>query len=168
MKYISVDVESDGPCPGLYSMHEFGAVDCMNRANTFHATLKPISDKYEVEALAVCNRTREDTLKFEDPEVVMKRFGAWLESFNQRIMFISDNNGFDWQFINYYLHRFYGKNPFGFSSFNIGSFAKGCAKNMFYNFKHLRDVKHTHNALDDAQGNAGAFVKLLENHGVSK
>ena len=27
-------------------------------------------------------------------------------------MFISDNNGFDWQFINWYFHHFTGSNPF--------------------------------------------------------
>jgi len=52
----------------------------------------------------------------------MENFQKWL-AFNckGRTMFVSDNNGFDWQFINWYFHHFTGKNPFGFSSTNLGS-----------------------------------------------
>ena len=58
-------------------------------------------------------------------------------------MFISDNNGFDWQFINWYFHHFLGKNPFGHSSTNLGSLYKGLVKDTFENFKHLRRTRST-------------------------
>jgi hypothetical protein len=72
-------------------------------------------------------------------------------------MFISDNNGFDWQFVNYYFWRFCSTNPFGHSSTNLGSLYKGTQRNMRVNFKHLRKTKHTHNPVDDAMGNVEAF-----------
>ena len=75
-------------------------------------------------------------------------------------MFISDNNGFDWQFINWYFHRFLAHNPFGFSSTNLGSLYKGLVKDTSQNFKHLRKTKHTHKPVDDAMGNAEALLHM--------
>lgn len=66
MAYVMVDVESDGPIPGDYSMISFGAVlanDALDK--TFYGQLRPISDKYIPEALAVSNHTREETLSFK-------------------------------------------------------------------------------------------------------
>ncbi len=77
-------------------------------------------------------------------------------------MFFSDNNGFDWQFVNWYFHYYLGKNPFGFSSTNIGSLYKGMVKNTRHNFKHLRKTKHTHNPVDDAKGNAEALQSMIK------
>ncbi|WP_197442953.1 3'-5' exonuclease family protein [Lignipirellula cremea] len=76
--------------------------------------------------------------------------------------YVSDNNGFDWQFINWYFHHYIGKNPFGFSSTNLGSLYKGMQKDTFVNFKHLRKTKHTHNPVDDARGNAEALLQMKE------
>jgi len=81
-------------------------------------------------------------------------------------MFISDNNGFDWQFINYYCHKYLGVNPFGFSSTNLGSLYKGLVQDPFKNFKHLRDTPHTHRAIDDAMGNLEAFLKLIKTYNL--
>ena len=75
MSCFVCDIEADGPCPGLYSMHEFAIVkvDSEGKLDTyFHAHLKPISNLWVPEALAVTKRSREDTLKFDDPEQVMK------------------------------------------------------------------------------------------------
>ena len=58
-------------------------------------------------------------------------------TFYGRLKPISDNNGFDWQFINWYFHHFLGKNPFGHSSTNLGSLYKGVVRDMFASFKRL-------------------------------
>jgi|SRR3990167_3591631 len=159
---IMVDVEADGPCPGLFSMVSFGAVAVETPiTKTFYTELKPISDNFIKDALLVSGFTREQTLKFKDPYVAMINFNYWLKQFkNPR--FISDNNGFDWQFINYYCWKFLEFNPFGHSSTNLGSLYKGFVKDMFKNFKHLRGTKHSHNALDDAKGNTEAFLKIIK------
>ena len=80
--------------------------------------------------------------------------------------FISDNNGYDWQFINWYFHHFTGANPFGFSSANLGSLYKGLVGNMRDNFKHLRKTKHTHHPVDDAKGNAEALLTMHKDMGL--
>lgn len=164
MSYIMVDIESDGPIPGDYSMICFGAVvvePSLNRR--FYGRLKPISECWVPEALAVSGFTREQTLEFHDPKRVMSEFRDWIGKENrERPMFISDNNGFDWQFINWYFHHFLGENPFGFSSTNLGSFYKGLVRDTSKNFKHLRKTKHTHDPVDDAVGNAEAFLTLIQ------
>ncbi len=79
-------------------------------------------------------------------------------------MFISDNNGYDWMFICWYFHHFTGSNPFGYSSQNLGSLYKGVVRNTSKNFKHLRGTAHTHHPVDDATGNAEAFLKIIEQY----
>ena len=159
-----VDVEADGPIPGDYSMISFGAVIVEPQLDrTFYGKLKPISDQWIPKALAVSGFTREETLAFDEPAIVMEEFRSWLDTnCKGRMSFISDNNGFDWQFINWYFHHFSGSNPFGHSSSNLGSLYKGFVRNTFENFKHLRKTKHTHHPVDDARGNAEALLQIKE------
>jgi hypothetical protein len=97
----------------------------------------------------------------------MLRFADWLASLRaKRLVFISDNNGYDWQFVNWYFHHFLGRNPFGFSSQNLGSLYKGLVKDTFSTFKHLRRTAHTHHPVDDARGNAEALLHMKEAMGL--
>lgn len=163
MVHVLVDVESDGPILGDYSMICFGAVVVVREGLevAFYGKLKPISEKWIPEALAVSGFTREATLGFDDPENVMKNFARWIqENADGRALFVSDNNGFDWQFINWYFWHFTGGNPFGHSSANLGSLYKGMVKDMSKNFKHLRKTAHTHHPVDDARENAEALLAM--------
>jgi DNA polymerase III epsilon subunit-like protein len=168
MAYIMVDVESDGPIPGDYSMISFGAVLVDEKLDkTFYGKLKPVSENFIPEALAVSGFSREETLDFDEPAKVMNDFSAWLKlNAKDRLVFISDNNGFDWMFICWYFHHFTGSNPFGFSSQNLGSLYKGVVKDTFQTFKHLRKTKHTHNPVDDARGNAEALLTIKSEYGL--
>ena len=164
MSYIMVDIEADGPIPGDYSMVSLGAVIVESGLQrTFYGQFRPISEEWVPQALAVSGHTREETLSFADPKLEMQRFSDWLQAESpKRKMFISDNNGFDWQFVNWYFHHFLRTNPFGFSSQNLGSLYKGMVKDTWKNFKHLRKTRHTHHPVDDAKGNAEAFLKMKE------
>ena len=166
MAYIMVDVESDGPIPGDYSMVSFGAVLVNEELDqSFYGQLRPISEKFIPEALAVSGHTREETLAFEDPKKVMEDFKVWIKLYSKdQPIFISDNNGFDWMFVCWYFHHFTGGNPFGFSSQNLGSLYKGLVKDASKNFKHLRKTKHTHHPVDDAKGNAEALLTLKKEY----
>jgi DNA polymerase III alpha subunit (gram-positive type) len=168
MAYIMVDIESDGPIPGDYSMICFGAVVVeAGLSRTFYGRLRPISDAWVAASLKVSGFTREEVMGFDDPRAVMQAFAAWLSGLgSKRLVFIADNNGFDWQFINWYFHHFLGKNPFGFSSQNLGSLYKGMVKDTFVTFKHLRKTAHTHHPVDDARGNAEALLHMKEQMGL--
>ena len=164
-----VDIEADGPIPGDYSMVSFGAVIVeADLARSFYGQLAPISDQWIPEALAVSGFSREETLAFADPKTVMADFRAWIDAnCGARKIFISDNNGFDWQFVNWYFHHFLGDNPFGHSSQNLGSLYKGLVNDTFKTFKHLRKTEHTHHPVDDARGNAEALLRMKAELGLA-
>ncbi len=162
MSYIVIDIEADGPIPGDYSMVSLGAVAVEENLNkTFYATLHPISDSYAPEALKISGFTRDQTLKFDDPCHVMVQFRDWIKkSSTGTPRFISDNNGFDWMFVCWYFYHFLGENPFGYDSDNLKSLYRGLTKDMAQNFNHLRKTEHSHNALDDAMGNAEVLLHI--------
>lgn len=168
MSYVMVDIEADGPIPGDYSMVALGAVIVEpGLTRSFYGRLQPIASNWLPDALKVSGFSREETLQFDDPRQVMQHFADWLQAnCRGKPMFISDNNGFDWQFINWYFHHFLGSNPFGHSSSNLGSLYKGMLKDTAKNFKHLRKTAHTHNPVDDAKGNAEALLHMRENMGL--
>jgi hypothetical protein len=66
MSYVIVDVESDGPIPAEFSMVCFGAVifdEVLNQ--TFYGRTRPISERFNLEALAVSGFSREQHLGSE-------------------------------------------------------------------------------------------------------
>jgi DNA polymerase III alpha subunit (gram-positive type) len=163
--YVMVDVEADGPIPGDYSMVSFGAVVVSEWLQTsfYSGPIKPISEKWSPETLAISGHTREELLNGKDPLAVMSDFETWItRNIPKRPIFISDNNGFDWSFINWYFHHFLGRNPFGFSSQNLNSLYKGMQRDYYASFKHLRKTKHTHHPVDDAKGNAEALLVMMK------
>lgn len=164
--WIVVDVEADGPCPGLFSMVSLGAVVVEPSVSDtvapdhFFAETAPISLRYNEDALRVCQVRRSSHLKYPPPVEGMTNFAKWIEvhTDGRRPVFWSDNNGFDWQFVNYYFHRELGVNPFGHSSRRIADFAAGMKR---YDWKKMRRTPHTHHPVDDARGNVEALHALL-------
>ena len=145
MSLIVVDVESDGPIPSEYSIVCFGAVVVDNNLNkTFYGEIKPVSDKWKPDFLAISGISREQHLTFDEPFFVMDLFAKW----------------FDWQFINYYFHKYLGSNPFGYSSRRIGDIYAGMYDDMTAEWKHLRKTKHDHNPVNYVIGNAQALLEM--------
>lgn len=171
--WFVVDVETDGPAPGLYSMVSLGAVR-LNRelATTCKGLFGPLHDAdYDPEALAVSNTTREQHLTYPSPQFAMNLFHEWVVANTlpgTRPVFVSDNPAFDWQFVNYYFHRFIGKNPFGFSARRIGDIYAGLVKDARAHgkWKKFRKTEHTHDPVDDAKGNAEALLYMVDNLGL--
>jgi hypothetical protein len=157
-------VEADGPVPGIYSMVSFGAVIVEpSLSKTFYGEVKPITNSWIPEALAISGFSREQHLEFEDPMPVIQRFDRWIkENSKGHPIFISDNLAFDYQWINYYFHFFTGKNPFGFSGRRIGDLYAGMKMDTFVKWKHLRKTVHDHNPVNDAKGNAEVLLQMQE------
>lgn len=170
MSYFVVDVESDGQSPATGSMVCFGVVKVSDPTKTFYGQTKPITGQWDPDALAISGFSRKEHEKFDDPEEVMKEFAAWLEENSEgKPTFISDNVAFDWQWINYYFHKFTGKNPFGFSGRRIGDLYCGLMKDAGVNAewkRKYRKTRHTHNPVDDSMGNAEALIAFKEKLGL--
>jgi hypothetical protein len=166
---ISVDVEADGPTPGIdmYSMVCFGAViveDGLKR--TFYGETAPISPRWVPEALAISGISREKHMEFPSPHETMKAFAEWVKKEAPKgATFITDNPAFDFAFINYYFVATGLPNPFGFSARRIGDLFCGVKNDYFYQWKRHRKTKHTHNPVDDAKGNAEALLYLRDELG---
>jgi len=135
---IFVDCEGHGPAPTLNddTLFEFGAVDYKSR-QSFHGQ----------------GATKE----------TFEKFNQWLNQFPGRPIFVSDNPAYDWQFINYYFHKYLGRNPFGYSARRISDFYAGMKGDFFdsQSWKKWRITKHDHNPVHDALGNVEAFEKIL-------
>jgi hypothetical protein len=189
--YISVDIESDGPIPGPYSLNSLGAFAAGSRdqegnieryslddeSKKFYAELKPISDKFIPEAAAVAGLDRDKLiLEGEDPSVAMTRFATWLEQIKKDnnangVIFTAFPLGFDWMFTYWYLIQYSEiGSPFGHSrhvdiktefASKSGELILHASK---YNMpKSLKPkLPHTHNALDDAVEQGVLFLNILE------
>jgi DNA polymerase III epsilon subunit-like protein len=140
----------------------FGAVKVEpTLKKTFYGKIRPISDIWQPEALSISGFSREDHLTFDEPEKVMKDFAEWIkETSIDKPIFMSDNNGYDFAFVNYYFHKFYGSNPFGWSSRRIGDLYCGIKMDSRASWKHLRKTKHDHNPVNDAMANAEAVLAI--------
>lgn len=163
--WVMVDVETTGPVPGLFSMTEIGAIVVEPRlTRIFYGQLRPLPDAGfdpYVMTLPRAIETQSVWNTWGNPGDVMRRFEEWCRDLGaSRLIGVSDNNGFDFAFVNWYFYRFLTQSPFGHSSQNLGSIYKGAIGDAYQNFKHLRVTPHTHHPVDDARGNAEAMLQI--------
>lgn len=178
-RYISVDIETDGPIPGDNSMLSLGAAafDPPSEAamDAFKVNLRPLQgarpdpdtlDFWERHPEAYAAATRNP----EHPRDAMVNFLKWLDRLKQdrKLVFVAYPAGFDWTFVYWYLGHYKFKSPFGFSSLDMKSYA---AATLGLDFR--ESVKsnfpdawfggdpHTHDALDDAIEQGVMFVRML-------
>ncbi|WP_030542010.1 exonuclease [Streptomyces albus] len=184
--YVSADVEADGPVPGPFSMSSFGlavagvhdgtAFKPLDPAErTFYAELKPISDTYDPQALAVGGLDRDRLAREgQDPERAMNGAAAWLASVSRELeatpVFIAYPLGYDWMWMYWYFMRFAtGGSPFGHSrcvdiktlyAAKAGTPVSESTKRSMPS--HLLSSRpHTHNALDDAIEQGELYQNLM-------
>lgn len=178
MLFICCDIETDGPAPSRFSMVELGAVVVQYdhtqamwvTGPEFVRRMRPVTSESDPGALQAIGYTRAELEAFpHDAYVVMQDFNLWAGTVREGVStprFVADNAGFDWMFVCDYFWRYVGGNPFGFSCLSLTSFYQGIVRNLDRrkgSFKHLRQTRHTHNALDDARGNAEALCSILNN-----
>lgn len=161
-----VDVEAVGPCPSQGKMTDFGAahlqitsdLSLKSKVDVFYGQLFHTVPGIKNPAIPVITGVARD------PYAVFHEFREWIEGFGpHRPMFISDNPAYDWQWINDGFHIHLGENPFGHSARRIGDFWAGLQGNFsdHSSWKKLRQTRHDHNPVNDAVGNAEAFVRMF-------
>lgn len=163
--HLVIDVEAGGPTPVLFPVLQIGAVDL--EGNEFYGEFRPgVGARLDPGAMKAIGLTREDVMKYPPYVETAFRFHEWIKDTykGKRVTTWSDNPAFDWQWVNATLWDVCGENPLGFSMRRIGDFYAGMQHNVAAasKWKKMRTTKHTHNALDDARGNAGALAKILE------
>jgi DNA polymerase III epsilon subunit-like protein len=169
--YVSVDVETAGPIPGVYSLLSIGACVVDDLTNTFSCELVPINRNADPAALKVTGLSLDDLERRGMPATeAMHCFSDWLASLHgvdDEIVFVGLNAPFDWSFINYYFHRFIGRNPFGFAALDIKAYfmgSTGCRWSDTRSSDMARALtpqrSGDHNALHDALYQAELFTLM--------
>ena len=77
--YISVDVETSGPVPGLYALLTIGACTVEDDSQVFTCALKPTTRNADPKALEITGLSLDD-LEREglDPAEAMRQFRQWV------------------------------------------------------------------------------------------
>ncbi|MFH0903497.1 MAG: exonuclease [Pseudomonadota bacterium] len=183
--YFSADVETDGPIPGPFSMLSFALV----KAGSFdgarfvrpasydthlYLELRPVSGKYDIEALRVTGINRDHFVADgHDPRAAMTMASEWVAQHSQgtQPVLVAYPLGFDWTWLYWYFMQFsdYGS-PFLHSKcFDLKTaYAVKAGVTISQAGRsrippHLRGVhQHTHHALDDAIEQAELFANVFE------
>ncbi|MEV0327916.1 exonuclease [Micromonospora echinospora] len=171
--YVAVDVEADGPIPGPYSMISLGMAVAGRPGLTFYTELKPISDEYVPEALAVSGLDRDRLLREAPaPAVAMAAAARWVEGLRRigRPVFLAAPAVWDGMFVHWYFVRFLGRSPFGATgsgvdlrSYYMGATGRPWSRSHKSTAKRelgLTHLPHTHHAGEDAAELAQVFDAL--------
>lgn len=182
--YFSADVETDGSIPGPYSLLSFALVYAgrfdgkrfsqpAKYEQTFYRELKPISPKFEPEALAINGLDRERLQREgEEPAEAMTEATRWVRRIAGpgRPVLVAFPLSFDWTWLYWYFVAFSREgSPFNHSScFDIKTAYAVKARLPIARAgrsaipKALRSARpHTHNALDDAIEQAEVFANVF-------
>lgn len=162
-RHFVLDVEANGPIIGKHSMIQFALVNVGDHSDNFYGELAPLTEFYLDDALAAIGLSHETTQKYVSATSTMSRFHAWLASKPGRLYCWSDNPAFDWAWLNWYMWTFLGENPLGWSCRRIGDLDSGMTGDLrSHRWRKYKKTAHTHNALDDATGNAEALQELFK------
>jgi len=174
--YVSTDIESDGPVPGLNSMLSFGSAAYLadkTLVQTFSANLETLPGasgdpttmawwETQPEAWEACRKNPQP------PVLVLPQYVTWLKGLPGNPVFVGYPAAFDFMFITYYLYRFAGESPFAYFALDIKSYAMAVLNRDFYEVtkdtmpKHwFDDLPYTHVALDDALSQGALFCNML-------
>ena len=170
--YVSVDVETAGPAPGLYSLLSIGACLVSDSRRTFYVELQPVSANTLPQAMRVSGLSLAHLIEHgTPPSEAMARFEAWIHDVTpseHRPVFVAFNAAFDWMFVCDYFHHYLGRNPFGHSALDIKALYMGLTGVTWRETsmahvaaRYLDDRALTHNALRDAQDQAEIMQKML-------
>ncbi len=174
--YFVSDVESTGPDFATHNMYQVATVPVLPDGTVLPGTAYNLAfstNQHDPNTLEFLERDlgftpelwmeRDDLIK---PEVAMSRFEFFIdliliEHGATEPIFVADNLAFDWGFVHTYFHRYRGKNPFGYAGRNLPCLSLGLYGRRDA-WEELRTEAHTHDALEDTRGNAGAFAKMIE------
>ncbi|HEV2913182.1 MAG TPA: 3'-5' exoribonuclease [Pyrinomonadaceae bacterium] len=178
--FVSTDVETDGPIPGLYSMLSLGSAAFLadkTLVSTFYANLATLPGattnpetmkwwKTQPRAWEAC---RVDP---QPPQTVMHEYVDWLKRLPGQPVFVAYPVAFDYMFVQWYLINFTGESPFSYVALDIKTFAWALLKTDFHETTKAvmpprwfdRQPELTHHALEDAKDQGRLFCNMLAEH----
>src|SRR5262245_20544924 len=136
--YVSTDVESDGPIPGPHSMLSFGSA-AYQRDKTlvarFTANLQLLDGATGHPRTMEWWKANPDAwsaarASARPPAEVMPEYVGWIRQLPGKPVFVAYPAGFDFTFINWYLHRFAGDSPFSHSALDVKTLARNMLREL--------------------------------------
>lgn len=176
--FISIDVETLGPCPGKHPMVELGAA-AFNIEGTvvdsWHAKLVPDGWETDPETMKWWHRPKNFPIfqrlgeYARHPSNAMPEFLGWVGSLGGQPTVVAYPAGFDFSFLHFYLLYYVGRlSPLSFSCIDINTYVMAALKKP--NYRRVTKKKfpkewfhsqltHTHSALDDALEQGFMFIQ---------
>lgn len=143
--YISIDIETDGPAPGVNNMLSLGAVALAPdgpgwvELDTWYKKFLGMprawpnfqTEQWWREHPEAFEEVMKDR---EQPDEAIAHFIAWLEDNygKYKLIAVAWPAAFDFAFVNYYCHAYVGRNPLGFAALDIRSYINGLQRHPAY------------------------------------
>lgn len=169
---LSGDVEASGPCPGLGDLAMFALVVVEpGLTRRFSSGLMRAECERYTPSAYMFGVTREQHVNAHVTIAErMKAMNDWLRSLGsdkERFVLLTDNPGFDFMWLSTEAWHKLGVGVFGHSARRIGDAYAGLRQRPrdTSGWKRYRKTPHTHDPLDDALGNAEAWLHMWDKHG---
>jgi DNA polymerase III epsilon subunit-like protein len=174
---VSVDVETSGPVPSLYSLLAVGACLVEDTTVRFYVELKPSSTRFDSDAVEVSwpGVPAEETLTRltrggQDAAAAMTSFRDWVVhvAAGAKPVYVAWGAAFDWAFTHYEFAAAGIDDPFGFAPLDVKSYWAGRAglsieetrKSRLPSWLSEGLGEHTHRADEDAVRQAELFKRM--------
>lgn len=181
--YVSVDIEADGPTPGVNSMLSLGAAAFVLPSRTpiatFEVNLAPVKGGQQDPDTMKWWSNFPEALEYattdpKAPDEGITDFVKWVKKLRKESKkgtpVLVTYPTWDYMWVQWYITRFYGKSPFGIGSLDIKTLAMAVLKNDRFRETAKRKMpkhwfygcgKHTHKALDDAIEQGVLFTNIM-------
>src|SRR3989344_2293259 len=173
--FISVDIETTGPVPGLYSLYELGACVIGDENLQFRTDLRLLPlERHTNEALKAVGIDDIHTLEgwgITSTTKAVVSFSRWVRkvALKSKPVFVANNAPFDWMFVAYYFAWEGVENPFGYSALDMKAYFMGMTGCSWKDatLKHMAEYANVpfgglpHRALNDAIIQGKIFAALL-------
>ena len=179
--YFCIDIECNGPVPGLYDMVSLGAivvnvVDGRPRlGQKFYMEIRPEAPRFDAAAAAIHgldqNRLHREGLPRAE---ACRQLIAWVARYTEpgsQSVFVGHNAPFDWSFVAWTFAAENLKNPFGYKALDTKALAMGVLDLHWINSSKdtiqgilnlpLEDKTKKHRADYDAEYQALILIGLL-------
>lgn len=180
--WFCVDIECNGPVPGLYAMVSLGAQQVTEDADgrlslgaSYYAELQPDAPRFDARAAAI-HGLDQDRLRAEGltQRQLCERLAEWVRAHTtpgSKPVFVGHNAPFDWSFVSYAYAAEDLPNPFGYKALDTKALATGVlGVHWFDSSKEVlaerlalpaEDLTLKHRADYDARYQAELLVALL-------
>jgi hypothetical protein len=174
--YVSTDVETDGPIPGLYSMLSVGCAAYLadkTLIGTFSANLETLPGATGHPKTMAWWETQKPAWEacrkdLQPPEQAMRALLAWVKTLPGSAVFVAFPVTFDFMFVQWYLMKFTGTSPFAHSGIDMRTLAMTLTNSnwqrstkVYLPQRWFDPLPHTHIALDDALEQGAMFCNML-------